>query len=118
MNEIEHYISKFPLNVQEKLNQIRAIIIENAPNASEMISYGMPAYKTDGKPLLYFGGYKNHIGFYAIPSGHAKFSNELANYKQGKGSVQFGLDKPIPYDLIEKIVKFRVHENAAISKKK
>ena len=73
----------------------------------------MPAYKTNGKPLVYFAGFKNHIGFYATPAGHEKFSFELANYKQGKGSVQFPLNKPIPYDLIKRIVEFRVKENVS-----
>jgi uncharacterized protein YdhG (YjbR/CyaY superfamily) len=71
----------------------------------------MPAYKTNKKPLLYFAGFKKHIGLYATPSGHSKFEKALSKYKQGKGSVQFPLDQPIPYDLIEKIVKFRVREN-------
>ena len=73
----------------------------------------MPAYKINGKPLVYFAGFKNHIGFYATPTGHAEFADELAKYKQGKGSVQFPLDKPIPYSLIKRIVLFRVKENSA-----
>ena len=77
----------------------------------------MPAYKTNKKPLVYFAGYPNHIGFYATPSGHEKFAKELAEFKQGKGSVQFPLDKPIPYDLIKKIVEFRVLENSSKVKK-
>ncbi len=71
----------------------------------------MPAYKTHKKPLVYFAAFKNHIGFYATPSGHSEFQDELTKYKQGKVSVQFSLDKPIPYKLIERIVKFRVTEN-------
>jgi uncharacterized protein YdhG (YjbR/CyaY superfamily) len=77
----------------------------------ESIAYGMPAYKINGKPLVYFAGYKKHIGFYATPSGHTEFADELSKYKQGKGSVQFPLDKPIPYELIRRIVAFRVNEN-------
>ena len=68
-------------------------------------------YKTHGKPLVYFAGYKKHIGFYATPKGHAQFSLELSSYKQGKGSVQFPIEKPIPFDLIKRIVEFRVKEN-------
>ncbi len=73
----------------------------------------MPGYKTKGKPLVYFAGYEKHIGFYATPTGHAEFAAELSKYKQGKGSVQFPLGKPIPFDLIARIVEFRVKENAA-----
>ena len=71
----------------------------------------MPAYKTNGKPLVYYAGFKSHIGFYATPTGHAEFENELSKYEQGKGSVQFPLDKPIPFELIGRIVEFRVKEN-------
>lgn len=113
MDEIDNYISAFPPEVQEILKQIRAIIMKTAPEAKESIAYGMPAYKTNGKPLVYFAGYKNHIGFYATPSGHEKFADELSKYKQGKGSVQFPLDKPIPYSLIEGIVAFRVAKNSS-----
>ncbi len=76
----------------------------------EGIAYQMPAYKIKGKPLVYFAAYKNHIGFYATPTGHSAFAEELSKYKQGKGSVQFPLDEPIPFDLIERIVAFRAQE--------
>jgi len=117
MNKIEQYISKFPKEVQHRLQEIRKIIKVAAPEAVELIVYGMPAYKTYGKPLVYFAGYKNHIGFYATPSGHEQFAAELSQYKQGKGSVQFPLDRPMPYDLIKKIVVFRVEENLRNRKK-
>jgi len=110
MNEIETYIKQFPDNVQQILNTMRRLIRDNAPGADEHFSYGMPAYKLNKKPLVYFAAFKNHIGFYATPSGHTAFQDELSKYKQGKGSVQFPLDKPIPYKLIERIVKFRVTE--------
>ncbi len=110
-SEIETYIALFPLEVQEILHNIRKIIKEKAPDAEEQFSYGMPAYKTNKKPLVYFAAFKNHIGFYATPSGHIEFEKELSNYKQGKGSVQFPLDKEMPYKLIERIVKYRVIEN-------
>ena len=113
MISVDEYIDEFPVDVQKILRQIRAIIKETAPCAVESISYGMPAYKLYGKPLVYFAGFKNHIGFYATPSGHSAFSEELSQYKQGKGSVQFQLDKPIPYGLVGKSVKFRVKENLA-----
>lgn len=108
---VDNYIKLFPENVQGLLNQIRATIKENAPEAEESISYKIPAYKTNGKPLIYFAGFKNHIGLYATPSGHNQFENELSKYKQGKGSVQFPLNKPIPLTLIARIVKFKVEEN-------
>jgi len=117
MNEIEEYIMNFPEDVQDILRNIRKLIKDNAPEAQELIAYDMPGYKTNKKPLVYFAAYKNHIGFYATPSGHDEFKDELSGYKQGKGSVQFPLDKPIPYELIEKIVKFRVKENSITIKK-
>jgi uncharacterized protein YdhG (YjbR/CyaY superfamily) len=81
------------------------------------MAYGMPAYKTNKRPLVYFAAFKHHIGFYATTTGHAQFQDELALYKQGKGSVQFPLDKPMPYNLIERIVRFRVHENSEKTKR-
>jgi uncharacterized protein YdhG (YjbR/CyaY superfamily) len=114
---VDEYISTFPKETQLLLENVRATIRNKAPEAIESISYGMPAYKTNGKPLIYFAGYKNHIGFYATPTGHAEFANELSNYKQGKGSVQFPVDHPIPYWLIEQIVAFRVKENEEKLKK-
>lgn len=111
MEEVDQYIKQFPLEVQKIAQEIRAIIKDEAADCIESISYGMPAYKTFGKPLVYFAVYKNHIGLYATPSGHEQFSNELSKYKQGKGSVQFPLDVPMPYELIQKIIAFRVNEN-------
>lgn len=113
---VEDYIKTFPKDIQLLLNTIRAAIIEKAPKAVESIAYGMPAYKTNGKPLVYFAAFKNHIGFYATPTGHEAFINELSDYKQGKGSVQFPLDKPIPYDLIKRMVAFKVAENESKTK--
>jgi Uncharacterized conserved protein len=116
MNAIDEYIFKFPKEAQEIMQKIRALVKDAAPDAVEQIAYGMPGYKTHGKPLVYFAGYKNHIGLYATPSGHEKFAEELSKYKQGKGSVQFPLDQPMPYDLIKRIVVFRVKENASKAK--
>lgn len=113
---VDEYINTFSQDVQILLKQIRATIKEKAPEAVESIAYGMPAYKTNEKPLVYFAGFKNHIGFYATPTGHYQFANELIKYKQGKGSVQFPLNKPIPLDLIKRIVEFRVVENRTKSK--
>lgn len=110
--DVEQYIRNFPKETQVLLGKVRTTVREAAPEAEESISYGMPAYKINGKPLVYFGGFKSHIGFYATPTGHSTFANELSRYKQGKGSVQFPLAKPIPFDLIRRIVTFRVKEIA------
>jgi uncharacterized protein YdhG (YjbR/CyaY superfamily) len=107
---VEEYIESFPENIQTLLIRVRAIIQENAPEAMEEIAYGMPAYKYNGKPLVYFAAFSKHIGFYATPTGHKKFEKELSSYKQGKGSVQFPLDQPLPYKLIGEMVQFRVRE--------
>jgi uncharacterized protein YdhG (YjbR/CyaY superfamily) len=109
---IDDYIAGFPGDVQAILQQIRQTIRQAAPDAQEKISYQMPAFTLKGN-LVYFGAFKNHIGFYPIPSGIEAFKEELSVYEQGKGSVQFPLDKPIPYDLISRIVEFRVKENLA-----
>ena len=117
-NNIDEYIADFPENVQTLLNQVRSTIRQTAPDAIESIGYGMPAYKLYGRPLVYFAGYKNHIGFYATPTGHSEFAKELSNYKQGKGSVQFPLDLPVPCELIAQMVAFRATENLLKGKKK
>lgn len=114
MNDVDKYISGFPKETQEILKKIREIIKNTAPEAQERIAYDMPGYKLNDRPLVYFAAFKNHIGFYATPSGHTKFSEELSKYKQGKGSVQFPLDKPVPFDLITEIVKFRKQENIGL----
>ena len=111
MDQVEAYIKHFPNEVQELLQSIRALIKRIAPEVEESISYAIPAYKTNGKPLIYFAAFKNHIGLYATPQGHEKFKKELSVYKQGKGSVQFPLNKPIPMDLIERIIDFKIMAN-------
>lgn len=108
---ITEYIASFPKDTQLLLEQMHATIKKVALEAEESISYGMPAYKLFKKPLVYFAGYKNHIGFYATPTGHSEFKDELSKYKQGKGSVQFPINKPLPLELITRIVQFRVKEN-------
>lgn len=108
---VDEYIRAFPIETRLILERIRKIIAATAPDAVETIAYKMPAYKLLGKPLIYFAAFKNHIGLYALPSGHSKFADELSKYKHGKGSVQFPLDMPMPYELIEKIISFRVAEN-------
>lgn len=111
---VDQYIKDYSGTAAERLNQIRSVITKAAPAAEELISYGLPTYKLNGKPLVYFGGFKTHIGFYAIPSSNEKFKTEISGYKTGKGSIQFPLDQPLPIALITKIVKFRIYE---ISKK-
>ena len=113
METIASYFAKVPETSQKRMQQIRALILEKAPEAQESISYGMPAYKTNGKPLIYFAAFKNHIGLYATPSGHTHFADALSQYKQGKGSVQFPNEQPLPLDLIAEIIAFRVEENAS-----
>ena len=108
--DIDSYIAEQAVDVKERLEQIRQAVKTTAPKAEEVISYGMPAFKYHGM-LVYFAAFKNHIGFYALPSGNEAFRKELSAYKQGKGSIQFPLDKPMPFALIKKIVKFRVKEN-------
>lgn len=110
---VDEYINTFPEDTKELLEQVRTTIKKAAPGVKESISWGMPAYKIQGRPLVYFAGYKKHIGFYATPTGHSEFATELSKYKQGKGSVQFPLDRPLPLDLIARITKFRVKENLA-----
>ena len=111
-NEIDLYIASFPKETQLMLNQVRETIKKAAPEAEEVISYNMPAYKQNGM-LVYFAGYKNHIGFYPGVSPIIAFKKEISIYKNAKGSVQFPIDKPMPLDLVIKMVKLKVKENVA-----
>ena len=112
---IDEYNAGFPLDVQEKLEKIRAAIRKAAPDAEETISYQMPAFILEGN-LVYFAAFKKHIGFYPRTTAIKKFKKELAPYKGAKGSVRFPLDKPIPFALISKIVKFRATENRKMAR--
>lgn len=116
---VDQYIAGFPPATQALLKGLRDVLTKAAPKAEESISYGLAAYKLHG-PLIYFGGFKAHIGFYPTGTSLAQFDDELAPYKRSKGTVQFPLDKPLPLKLIEKIVKYRVKENEAkaLAKKK
>jgi uncharacterized protein YdhG (YjbR/CyaY superfamily) len=107
---VDEYISAFPSDVQVKLEKIRKTIRSNAPKAEEVISYGIPGYKYHGI-LIYFAGFANHISVYPAPRQHESFKKELAAYKGGKGTVQFPDDKPIQFELIKRIVKFRMKQN-------
>ena len=108
---IDEYIATFPKNVQDILKQVRQAIRESAPNAKEIISYQMPTFKLNGN-LVHFAAWKNHIGFYPAPSGINEFKEELSQYEVSKGSVKFSIDRSIPFDLIKRIVEFRVKENS------
>ncbi|HWQ36038.1 MAG TPA: DUF1801 domain-containing protein [Blastocatellia bacterium] len=107
---MDEYIAGFPPHIRAILERIRATIRKAAPNAQEAIKYQMPTFTLHGN-LVHFAACKNHIGFYPAPSGITQFSRELSAYKSAKGSVQFPLDQPVPYELIGRIVKFRVREN-------
>jgi len=106
---IDEYIAAFPKHV-EVLEKIRRAIRESASEAEEAIRYGIPTFKLNGRDLVYFAAWKKHVGFYPIPSATKAFKKELDSYKHGKGSIRFPFDRPIPYDLVKKIVRFRVKE--------
>jgi uncharacterized protein YdhG (YjbR/CyaY superfamily) len=113
----EEYIISFPPETQKKLELLRKTVKEVAPDAQEVISYGMPLFKLNGR-LLYFAAFKHHIGFYPMANAIEAFKSSLSDYKWAKGSIQFPLEKPLPLDLITNIVKFRVNENLKKSTKK
>jgi uncharacterized protein YdhG (YjbR/CyaY superfamily) len=119
-NDIDEYIAGFAPNVREVLKQIRGIIRQAAPDAEETIKYRMPTFVLHGN-LVHFAGFQNHIGFYPTPSAIEAFSSQLATYENAKGSVQFPLDRPVPFALIKKMVAFRVKETRdkiAVKKRK
>jgi uncharacterized protein YdhG (YjbR/CyaY superfamily) len=110
--EMDEYIAGFPPDVQAILEEVRATIRDAAPDAEETISYQIPTFRLEGN-LVHFAAFKRHIGFYPAPSGIDEFKDDLSEFKGGKGSVQFPLDKPMPLGLIRRIVEFRVKENLA-----
>jgi uncharacterized protein YdhG (YjbR/CyaY superfamily) len=110
VTSVDDYIAEQPVEIWEKLNELRQVIKRAAPKADEAISYGMPAYKFHGV-LVYFRAYQNHIGFYPTGSGISAFKKELSVYEGSKGTVRFPIDKPLPLTLIKKIVRFRLKEN-------
>jgi uncharacterized protein YdhG (YjbR/CyaY superfamily) len=115
---MDAYIASVPKEIQDILEKIRQTIRKAAPDAVEAISYQIPTFKLNGKNLVHFAAWKDHIGFYAMPSGNAAFKKELSRYKVAKGSIQFPLDGPIPYDLVTKMAKFRVKESQMKKKTK
>lgn len=116
--DIDDYIAGFPGEVQDMLQQIRAAIQKVVPDAQEDIKYAIPTFVLNGKNLVHFAAFKHHIGFYPTPTGIESFKKELSKYKQGKGSVQFPLDQPMPLKLITEIVTFNVARNAEAAGKK
>lgn len=110
VKNVDEYLALQPAETRTKLEKMRQTIKAAAPGAEELISYGMPAYKYHGM-LVYFAGYKNHIGFYPASSGIVAFEKEISSFENSKGTVRFPLEKPLPVGLITKIVKFRVKEN-------
>lgn len=109
---IDEYIAGFPPNVQESMQKIRAIVREAAPDAEETLKYRMPTFVLHGN-LVHFAGFQNHIGLYPTPSAIQAFSGDLADYESAKGSVQFPLNRPVPFALIKRMVEFRVNETRA-----
>jgi len=110
IKNVSQYIIQYPEEIQKRLNLIRQFLLQ-VPGVQESISYGIPAYKTYKKPLVYFAAYPRHIGLYATPRGHEEFKDKLAKYKQGKGSVQFPNQEEFPIELIQQIIQFRLNEN-------
>lgn len=109
---VTEYIAEFPEEVQEKMKLMRSLIQQVAPEATESIAYHMPAYKLNKKPMVYFGGFANHIGFYATPMTHEHFKDQLSDYKKGKGSVQFPHSEPLPEQLIKEMIQFKKEQIA------
>lgn len=116
--DIDEYIAGFPRDVQELLERVRMTIIKAAPGAEETISYKIPTFNLKGRYLIYFAAYKKHIGLYPAPRGVEEFKEELSGYEGGKGTVRFPFDKPMPFDLIRRIVKFMVKEVLASAEAK
>jgi uncharacterized protein YdhG (YjbR/CyaY superfamily) len=106
---VDSYIASFPELTQQRLREMREIIRSVIPDASETISYEMPAYR-NGKVIVYFGGFKSHVALFPTPSGVAAFQSELTAYKTSKGTIRFSLSEPLPENLIKKIVAFRRDE--------
>ncbi len=116
-SSIDEYLSSFPPETRKALEEMRALIRVSAPDATETIAYSMLTFDLNGRHLVHFAGFAHHVGLYPIPTAIEAFKEELAPYKQGKGSVQFPLDQPLPADLIRRIVEFRVAENARKGRK-
>jgi len=116
VESIEEYIRRFPEPVRERMEKIRRVVAEAAPGATEAISYGIPTFKLNGN-LVHFGAFKDHIGFFPTSSGVAAFATEFSGYKQSRGTVQFPHTKPIPYELVGRVVRFRVEQQLGKGKR-
>lgn len=114
---VDEYIRQFTGDVRTRLETMRDVIVKELPDAEESVSYSMPAYKLQGKPAVYFAGYAGHVGLYATPNGHEAFKDEFSKYKQGKGSVQFPNDQPLPIELITRVVRYRKEQLRAAAKR-
>jgi uncharacterized protein YdhG (YjbR/CyaY superfamily) len=114
---IDEYIKIFPEDIQIILEKIRKVIGECAPRSEEAMKYGIPTFKLNGRNLVHFAAFKNHIGFFPTPSAIVTFKKELSGYKTSKGTIQFPLNKPIPFDLVKKITAFRTEEVMKKTKK-
>lgn len=114
---IDEYIASFPPEIQERLRTLRQVIHEEAPEAAEAISYQMPTFKLNGN-LVHFAAFKNHIGFYPTPTGIEAFADDLSRYQTSKGAAQFPHDQPLPLDLVRRIVRYRLEQARAKTKKK
>lgn len=117
-SSIDEYIATFPKDIQKILEELRSTIKAAAPEVGEKISYGIPTFTLNDKYLIYFAGWKNHISIYPIPTGSAAFNKEVSKYAEGKGTLKFPIDKPLPLKLITKIVKLKVAENLERTDKK
>lgn len=111
--QVEAYLDTFDGEIRNRLERLRLVIKKEAPDAVESFSYGIIGYKLRGKPLVYIGGFKGHIGFYATPNGHEAFAKEFSTYKQGKGSVQFPISEELPIGLVKRVVAFRKEQVGA-----
>jgi uncharacterized protein YdhG (YjbR/CyaY superfamily) len=106
-DSVDAYLHQFTGELRQRLDDLRTLVQEEAPEAIENFSYGLIGYKLNGKPLVYIGGFKNHVGLYATPNGHDAFKEEFSKYTQGKGSVQFPLSQPLPFELIKRVIAYR-----------
>jgi uncharacterized protein YdhG (YjbR/CyaY superfamily) len=111
-SSVDEYIASFPEEVQAILNKLRQTIRDEMPEAGEKISYGIPTFMLNDKYVVYFAGWKDYISLYPLPSGDAELQKEIAPYKSGRGTARFSLDKPIPYDLVKKIVEALIRDSA------
>jgi uncharacterized protein YdhG (YjbR/CyaY superfamily) len=111
ISSIDEYIATFPADTQEILKKLRSTIKDAAPDAAEKISYGMPTFTMNGKYLIYFAGWKNHVSIYPVPSGDQEFNKKIEHYISGKGTLKFPLDQPLPLDLVSEMVRLQITSN-------